>query len=220
MEVAHPVMSRENFQSQDVIERDLTKVNTLSANQVGAEAEGDHSATEMTYVQRNADVRMQAEQPLTGYSYDIKPDSGMHVDAAADRKFALDRYNLLRKDDLVDANYLVTELAPALRLDPTRMLKPPPPPHPETPKTSVIVKGEDLSPLSPQYTNMVELLKQIGIQLTPTPITTELIQNAALSQPIAQPHGGSADRTEPVNKHGADETQAIPHFGGQAGGVQ
>lgn len=246
-EVTHAVYSHENFQAQQIIEGDLNKVNALAANQAGAQQDTVRSATELTYVERNKDVRMQAErnrilagfvggvtkldalmkrfetppgqQPISGYTYDIKPDSGMHIDAAADRKFALDRYNMLAKDPNVNRMYLLKELAPDLRLDAAQLIVQPPPPHPPTPKTSIAVKGEDLSPLNPQYPNVIEALKAIGLTLTAVPITPEMIQNAAMAQPVKsppQPHGGAADEADKVNKHSSDLVGHPQHFGGQA----
>lgn len=251
MEVSHPQYSRENFQWQDIFERDLAKITAQSANQTGAQQDHQSSATEVTYVQRSADVRLAAERnrfaseflrgvaklhalmkrfetppgqpPLAGYTYDIKPDSGMHVDAATDRKYALEVYNQLRKDSRVNPEYLLTELAPMLRLDASKLIAPPPPPpKPEPPKISFIVKGEDISPLVPQYANMVEALKEAGVTLTATAITPELIQNAALSQPQKppSPHEGTPQEAPVISKHSADETGQTPHFGGQAGRVQ
>lgn len=254
MQAAPATMSRENFQGQEIIERDIAKMNTLAANQTGTEQDTVRSATELTYVQRNADVRMQAErnrfeaaflkiaegidtlmrryetpagqQPLTGYSYDIKPDSGMHIDAASDRKFTLDRYNMLAKDPNVNRSYLLEKSAPTLRLDASKLVIQPPPPHAEPPKTSLIVKGEDLNPLSPQYANMVEILNEIGVKVSAVAITPDLITNAALAKPLkpttpSQPdHPGAPPQADKVNQHTEDNSGRIPHFGGQAGGIQ
>jgi hypothetical protein len=249
MEITHPVMSRESFQSQDTIERDISKITTLGANQSGSETNTTHSATEMTYVERNSDVRLQAErdrfiggflnivskidalmakfetqpgqQPVSGYSYDIKPDSGRHVDAASDRKFALDRYNMFAKAPNVNQQYLLTELAPQLDLDPSKLFVPPQPPKAEPPKTSVIVKGEDISPLAPQYQNMIQILTEIGMAVTAVPITPEMVTNAALQKPIkpakSAPHGGSPEQADKVNQHVADLSGNVPNLGGQAG---
>lgn len=250
MEIAHPTYSRDNFQSQEIIERDLAKLNTLGSNQTGSEANTTHSATEMTYIQRNSDVRMQAErnrisagflglvskidalmakfetppgqEALSGYTFDIKPDSGMHVDAASDRKFAIDRLNILAKSPIVNQEYLMTELSPDLRLDASKLIKPPPPPQAAPPKTSLIIKGDDVNPLSPQYTNMVQILNEIGVKVTAQPITPDMITNAALSKPLkpitpSSDHGGAADKADKVNQHTADLSGKTPNFGGQAG---
>lgn len=253
IEMAHPVYSRENFTAQDKIEADLNKVNTLSPNQMGAQNDTTHSATEIQSVQRNSDVRMQKErnrvladyikfvqkidalmkrfetapgtQPISGYTYDIKPDSGMHVDAASDRKFALDRYNMLAKDPDVSRTYLLGELAQPLHLDPTKLIVQPPPPSPEPPKISFIVKGEDLSPLSPQYANMQQALALAGMKLAPTPITPQLVQNAALASPIKPPsppqeHPGAPPQADKVNQHVEDRAGHTQNVGGLTGAIQ
>jgi len=251
MEIAHPVYSRENFTAQDKIEQDLTKVNTLASNQTGTEQDTVRSATELTYVQQNANVRLQAEknrvvagflgmvqkidalvkrfetppgqQPISGYTYDIKPDSGQHVDAATKRKFAMDRYNFFAKAPNVNQQYLLQETALLTDLDPSKLFVQPPPPKPEPPKISFIVKGDDLNPLSPQYPNMLQALAEAGVTLQTTEITPQLVQNAALSQPLKHPeHGGTAPEADTVSKHAADGQghPSIPNFGGQAGRVQ
>lgn len=251
LEMAHPQLGRESFESQTTIERDLTQLDAISANQTGAQQETTHSATEIQTVQRNADVRMekernrllsgfvqgvakldalmkrfetpQGQQPISGYTYDIKPDSGMHVDAAADRKFAIDRLNILLKEPHINVDYLLTESAPLLRLDASKLIVAPPPPHPQPPKISFIVKGEDLSPLAPQYPNMQQALQEAGMTLTPTPITPTLVQNAALAKPLKPaagarmaPNGGSPPMADKVNQHTADLVGNAPNAGGMA----
>lgn len=242
-EVAHPVYSRENFQSQEVIEKDLDAQDAMSANQVGAESTTDRSATEATYVARASNVRLQAEKnrveagflglvakidalekryftppgqpPLSGYTYDIKPDSGAFVDAAQERKFGLDLINILANNPNVNHSYLLTEVAPKLHLDPSQLIVQPPPPGPPPPKTTMVIRGEDLSPLAPQYANVVEALGQEGMKLTQQPISPEMIQNAAAVAAAKKPI--SAGKSEPVSKH---QTAAAGHpanFGGQAG---
>ena len=102
------------------------------------------------------------------YAYDIKPDSGLDIDEATVRSQALQTYNMIGKDPLVDRNYLLSELAPALHLDPQRLKKPPAPPQPEKPSIGFSFKGEDL--LNPMA---VAIMLQGGIQITP-----DLIQQA------------------------------------------
>ena len=248
MEIGKPAMSRENFQSQEIIGADLAKVTAISANQSGTQQDNIHSATEIATVQRNADVRMQAErnrvvewfldvvravdtllrryppmgqppQPALGrYSYSIKPDSGMHVDAAADRKFGMDAYNFLAKDPNINRMELLKEILPLMRLDPTKLITQPPPQEPPKPKTSVIARGEDLSPLAPQYANMVEILNQGGFKLTPTQITPALMDNAATvaASHLPVPHPGTANKADLVDKHTADESGQMQNMGGMA----
>ncbi len=251
MELAKTTYPRENFTAQDVIERDLAKINTLGGNQVGVEQENVRSATETSYIQQNSATRQAKERnailagftagvakldalmkrfelqpgqpPVSGYSYDIKADSGMHVDAASDRKFALDRYNMLAKDPNVNRTYLLRELAPKLHLDASQLIAQPPPPHPAPPKISFIVKGEDISPLAPQYTNMIEALKEAGMTITVQAVTPDMVTNAALQKPLkpATPrqaeHPGTAPKADTIDAHAAEGVGHTPNFGGLAG---
>ena len=254
VELSKSTYPRESFTAQEVIERDLAKMTALGSNQLGVEQENVRSATENALMQQNTNTRQAKERnrvlmgftagvakldalmkrfelqpgevPVSGYTYEIKADSGTHVDAASERKFALDRYNMLAKDPDVNRTYLLTELAPKLHLDATQLITQPPPPHPEPPKMSFIIKGEDISPLAPQYQNMLEALKEAGMQLTPEPITPDMVQNAAMQKPIKtpvppQPHPGTPPQADTVSKHAADTpAPPIPHFGGMAGAVQ
>jgi len=102
------------------------------------------------------------------YAYQIKPDSGIDLDEATTRKQALDAYNFLAKDPLVDRSYLLAELAPALHLDPQRLKAQPEPPKPDRPTLGFSFKGEDLlNPLA------VAVMIQGGVQVTP-----DMIQQA------------------------------------------
>ena len=102
------------------------------------------------------------------FAYAIKPDSGIDLDEAVARKQALDTYNFLGKDPLVDRSYLIAELAPALHLDPQRLKAQPEPPKPDRPTLGFSFKGEDLlNPLA------VAIMLQGGVN-----ITLELIQQA------------------------------------------
>src|SRR5499427_7404720 len=118
------------------------------------------------------------------YAYQIKPDSGVDIDEATARKQALDTYNYLGKDPLVNRAYLLQELAPALHLDPQQLKAPPPPPAPpEKPNVSFAFKGEDLlNPLA------VAVMVQGGIMITPQMIQAAdlLIRTATGAPPIPQ----------------------------------
>ncbi len=187
--------SRDNFQSQDVIERDIERALAIGANQTGTKQQTGTTATETALIDRATTVRMKAErnrvmewyvagvrkldalrqhfqdQPsmaLGRYGYAIKPDSGQHLDEAEERKNALDAYNFLAKAP-IDHLALLRELLPKLNLDPALVQPPPPPPPPmpEPPKISIAIRGDDLNPLAPQYQNVVVLLAKANIQLPP-----------------------------------------------------
>ena len=99
--------SRDNFQSQEVIERDIEKMLAIGANQVGGKQQTGTTATETALIDRATGVRMKAErnrveewwiagvrkldalrqhffdtptQAMGRYGYEIKPDSGVHLD--------------------------------------------------------------------------------------------------------------------------------------------
>lgn len=251
VEMAKTTYPRESFEAQNVMERDLSKITAQGANQVGAEEDHAKSATETSFMQQNSNTRMakernrvlagftagvakldalmkrfetpQGQPPVSGYTYDIKPDSGVHVDEAARRKFATDRYNMIRKDPRVQADYLLTELAPEWHLDATKLIAPPPQPHADPPRTSVIIRTESLSPMMPEYANTIELMKILGIPLTAVPITNEMMQNAALAKPIKPPvvdHPGTPPEADHIDKHTSDMVGHHANAGGFAGAVQ
>jgi hypothetical protein len=173
------------------------------------------------------------------WAYDIKPDSGNDLDEATARKQALDTYNFLGKDPLVDRSYLIGELAPALHLDPQRLKAQPKPPQPDRPTLGFSFKGEDL--LNPLC---VAVMIQGGVSITPDMISQAhtLIQTATgiPAPPIApapgipgmppttptpqnpgpphppppappQPgHPGAMPRGDLVSEHAAQHTGAIP----------
>jgi hypothetical protein len=129
------------------------------------------------------------KQTIAGrWAYAIKPDSGLDLDEATERKNALDVYNMIGKDPLVDRSYLLTELAPALHLDPQRLKAQPQPPKPDHPSLSFSFKGEDLlNPLA------VAVMLQGGVTVTPDMIQQAhtLIQTATgIPAPPVSPSPG------------------------------
>lgn len=215
VEMSRAQYPRENFEGQNRIERQLAKTLALDSNQQGAQTDSSRTATELTLVQNNANVRLKAERNravsyyLAGvrkfdsllqrfatepditqivgpdgdaqfhewdnktiagrYAYAIKPDSGIDIDEATARKQALDSYNFLGKDPLVNRSYLISELAPALHLDPQKLKAPPPPPPvPDKPSISFAFKGDDL-----MNAMAVAVMIEGGIN-----ITAEMIRSA------------------------------------------
>lgn len=173
------------------------------------------------------------------WAYAIKPDSGVDLDEATARKQALDTYNFLGKDPLVDRSYLIAELAPALHLDPQRLKAQPKPPQPDRPSLGFSFKGEDL--LNPLC---VAVMIQGGVNITPDMIQQAhtLIQTATgiPAPPISPepgipgmpkttplpgqprppgppqpgagqpPHPGAMPKTNLISQHAADHTGRIP----------
>jgi hypothetical protein len=167
------------------------------------------------------------------YAYAIKPDSGVDIDEATERKQWLDVYNFLGKDPLVNRAYLIQELAPKLHLDPQKLKAEPPPPPVDKPSISFAFKGEDLlNPLA------VAVMTRGGVAITAEDIAAahKLIQAGTGLPPVPQaligaqptttappqgpqgpqagpggmpPHPGMMPKTELVNDHAAQLTGKI-----------
>jgi hypothetical protein len=160
------------------------------------------------------------------YVYKILPDSGVHVDAQQFRAQKLDEYNLLRKDPQVNATELLRSVARALGYDGAKMiLEQAPESGPEPIKTSFAFKGEDL--IGPQSQAVVEILAQMGITVSAAAIASlqqaQLLVAAGVLGPDGKPptpvgdasstHGGSANRTEPINQHSSERTGGVNGVG-------
>lgn len=163
------------------------------------------------------------------FLFTAKPDSTQRLDAQFDRKQAVDEYSFLRKDPLVNEQYLLTRMARRLNMDPRQLIKQPQPPAPEKPNVSLALKSEDLSPLSPAYANVYALLQQAGMAQGLVPPPPQGLAGAA-APPPGQPgqpgaggppaaHGGMASTTRPLSQQQADQTGMLPG-GGQTTAVQ
>lgn len=163
-------------------------------------------------------------QKLPGiYGYDILPDSGRYVDAREYLTHTLDTYNLLRKDPRVNPDELLAIVARALQRDPAKFIVPEQQKHAEAPNASIAFKGEDT--LNPAMGNLLlDLLANAGLTLRPETIASFAQQHAALQLQAAtgglvptratpETHGGSADRTEPVNQHQTQKTGGVQGVG-------
>jgi hypothetical protein len=151
------------------------------------------------------------------FVYGVKPDSAKRLDQQAERKMALDRYQLTANDPYNDRKEGLKDVYAAFGEDPTRHLQDPPPPPQEKPRISLSFKAEDLT--NPM---VVSLLQQSGFQIDPNALKQtlalelghpELLLNAAQTptQPLAPPipgqqppdthHPGSAQLQPPLNQH-------------------
>lgn len=165
------------------------------------------------------------------FAYSAKPDSSLQLDAAFDKKQALDEYSFFRKDPLVNPTTLLTRTARKLGIDPGQFIVPPaPPPPPPKPTPSFAFKGEDFNPMMPQFSIVLEILKQAGFAIPPEVVAQS--QNAAMVAVDAQQqveaqeqaqamteHGGLAPKAESMSKHQSSQTGMLPG-GGLAGSVQ
>jgi hypothetical protein len=169
------------------------------------------------------------------FAYSIKPDSQIHLDAAADRQQDLSFYNLTARDPYINRMELARRLAQKWGFNPDKLVVQPPPQGPPPPNVQVRVQASDLDPRLPQFPFAVEILQQSGYKISP-----ETMQNAvmlagratamgALPDDITPPkesvmppgtkpgteHPGPAERTEPVDKHQTDTTGRLPGSGSE-----
>ncbi len=114
-----------------------------------------------------------------------RPDSQIKLDAASERKFALDLYQFVAKDPMVNRTKLLESLFQKAGLNPADLIVPPPEPKKPDPSVGFTFKGEDL--LSPAAPQVREILMQCGIKLSP-----QAVQQSA-SQLFAQMQIGVVD---------------------------
>lgn len=163
------------------------------------------------------------------YTYGILPDAGKYVDAQQARAEAIDFYNMTRKDDRVNPEVPLEHLARVFYQDPAKFIAPPSGKTSEPPKLTLSVKTEDLhDPLGGQ--TLLAFMKNGGMQVPPE--FEALIKAAAIIATVAgniggknpdgtpvnngtAPHGGSADKTEPVNQHARQRTGGVQGMGVQ-----
>jgi hypothetical protein len=163
------------------------------------------------------------------FAYSIRPDSQIHVDAAADRQQDLAFYNLTARDPFINRMELARRLATKWGFNPDKLVAPPPPPGPPQPNVQVRIQAQDLDPRLPQFPFALEILQQSGYQ-----ISADAMQNAVIlagratamgslpdditppKDSVAPPnttHPGAAEQTEPISKHAADRTGMLPGGG-------
>ena len=149
------------------------------------------------------------------FAFEIKPDSGIRVDADEDRERTLRFYNLVARDPHINRIELLNQIVVKFGYDPARIvIRDLPPPPPERPKPSINIRAEDLgNPL------VIALLHQYGIDIA-EPTAAALLGQTPTMQPTgppsgvqpdgrvlqSAPHPGSAQKTRPIDKHAQDRT--------------
>ena len=162
----------------------------------------------------------QAVDGRLGFS--AKPDSQIRLDAAHERKFALDLYQFTAKDPNVRRVELLRHLFEKAGLDPTTLVVDELPEQKPDPNIGFTFKGDDL--IGPQAPIVLEILAQGGIQVS-QPARDEaagqLFKQMALGVRDAsgkavpatsrpQEHGGPADKVRPLSQQSADRTGNRP----------
>lgn len=142
------------------------------------------------------------------FSLSLAPDSSQRVDAASEKKRAVDIFQMLGNDPAIDQVELRKWLIRKLGMD-AKLVKPPQPKAPEKPNVSISLKGEDLAPMLPQYLNVTTLLAALGIGVQPP-------------QPMQMPPGapptnpGGVPPVTPIGKRFDESQNGQLPGGGQA----
>lgn len=259
-EVARAQWPRENFTFADVVTKDIDKFWALGSNQQGVTEDSVRTATELSLIQSNINVRLDYERTkvldwyvgavgklaslyqlfadmpdyieilgedgskrleawdrhrIQGeFAFAAKPDSAQRVDAATDRKQFLEFLNMMAKNPFVNLQELTRIGVTKFNYDPARLLKPPDPPPPPQPNVGFSFKGEDF--IGPASAIIVEIAQQAGYKISPQAVATAAagqarIEAAMQVEAMSNPqHGGLADKQEPLNKHQADRSGALP----------
>lgn len=188
----------------------------------------DQSYVEIVGQEGQRRLAMWDQQLIAGrYAYAATPDSQLSNDPDKRRKDVLDYVNFLAKSPYTNQAEMHRVVDLEFGFDPQRMMKTPDPPPEPPPSFSYSFKGEDAqSPIC------VALMMHPGEKLTPELIAEaqQLILSAAqamVSQPVPgqaealmaqqdkknaanQPHGGTADKSEPLSKKESDMTGQLP----------
>jgi hypothetical protein len=153
------------------------------------------------------------------YAYHIQPDAGRYQDATEYRAQKVNEYNLFRKDPLVDPQELLTQVFTALGYDAGKIVRPPQPEKPEPVKISVTFNVEQAMAVPAEMKLLLAILTQQGYQIPPeiqAMLDAQAQLRAAVAQLVPEPgaeHGGSADRTEPINQHQTERTGGVTGVG-------
>jgi hypothetical protein len=204
---------RENFEFNNIINRDIGETWSLGQNQMGLDTDTKRTATELSLMQGGTDTRMDKERArflrqfaigcqkllsliqmfatdadwarvsdesgkmvlqawdataIAGeYTITLAPDSSQRVDAMAEKKRAIDIFQMFGNDPLTNQVELRKMTWRKLGMDANRLVLEPKPKPPEKPQVSVTLKGEDLNPMMPQYINVATMLAATGIGMAP-----------------------------------------------------
>lgn len=193
--------------------RGVTKFSTLLQRYLRVE-----QAAEIVGPEAAQQWAMWAKAIPTRVAFTLEPDSSLRTDTAQRRSESMQMYQFLANDPNVNRPELTKQVIKDFRKDPAKMVtdQPPPPPTPK-PNVSFSIKGEDISPLSPQYDNVRTILAEYGIQLPEaSPDGTPEPPPAAGPPPSPPPHPGGATPVPPLSKHAADRTGGMQGSGAPA----
>jgi hypothetical protein len=262
--VANPPLARENFTTQDYIERDMERAWAISSNQQAQFSKGKRTATEARLVQGNSDARSESEREAVRahfvkgvrkfdavlqryltqehivkilgpdaaamwqqwkavagkYAYHIRPDSGVHVDAAMDRAQAMETWTNFANDPNINRVELLKPIMTKLGYDSGKVVREQPPAKPpDAPKLNIAFKAEDFL-IPPIGRLLLDLLAQAGFQMSAEAIMKLSEAHQAIGASILggedttpgapqTEHTGLAAKVEPLNKHQEERTRGV-----------
>lgn len=161
--------------------------------------------------------------------FDAKPDSQIRLDAAAERRYRLQLYQMTANDPNVVRIELLKELFTVAGLDPKRLVVEQLPEKKPDGKFSLGLTGDDL--IGPQAPIALEILAQLGVQISQQAADTSaglMFKQVALGlrdasgKPVPTAtkrpaeHGGPAEPVRPLSKQQGDETGNRPGPGSKA----
>lgn len=184
------------------------------------------------------------KQVPASLAFTALPDSSLRTDMATTRKRAMDEYTFLINAAGINKLELTKQLITKIGYSEKVLDTAPPPPHPEPTKPNFSFNGADLNPLAPQFSIVMEILRQAGVTVSPTAVTeaqgtaqaallaSEVQAKEKVSQdtglghaPPQTAHGGKLPQLESLSKHAAALTGGMQGTGapapmGAGGGVQ
>ena len=183
----------------------VDKVSTLVCRYMTPQMASPYIGQEMAQAWGQWDKKL-SENRL---AFSAKPDSQIRLDAAGERKFALDVYNFMANDPNANRIELLKNLSIKAGLDPTKVVVEQLPEKKPEPNVGFTFKGEDF--IGPQAPIVLEIIQQGGIQISPAAIqaSSEDVAMQMLTglrggdgKVVKQPdeHGGPAQKVRPLSK--------------------
>ena len=150
--------------------------------------------------------------------FKARPDSQIRLDAAQERKFALDIYQFCAKDPNVIRVELLKNLFEKAGLDSTKLIVEQLPEQKPEGSFAFSMKAEDLG--APWADQAREVLAQLGIQLSQDAVESgaqQMFKQISLGLRDAsgkaitatkgpQEHGGTAEQVRPLSQQSADKS--------------
>lgn len=146
------------------------------------------------------------------FVYDAKTNSALRLDVAQERMDARNAYQLLANEPYANRQKLVEWVAQTHDIDPSQFVTQPPPKQPEAPNVSFRFSGDDLNPMSPSFSIVLEVLALGGFQLSPQAVQQAKMQAAQQLASGMMPamSGGQPGQAPPQTEHGGPARQAEP----------